>query len=155
MRSTCLGGSGSRCSFSFRDRAMTPTLSGAMRGPPGGVVPRSARRLVTSARAGHDPVSVRGSGRRGGELAAGPVDVLAAGVADRRRDAVGTQALDEVLLDAGAARGPLRAGRRVERNRVDVHPPATPPVELLAEQVGAPTLVVDVADEGVLDGHAT
>ena len=69
-----------------------------------------------------DVVVTGGSGSRGGELPAGAVDVLAARVADRRRDARGPQALDELLLHAGPGRGPLGAGRRVERDRVDVYP---------------------------------
>src|SRR4029079_18728533 len=65
--------------------------------------------------------------------------------------AVRPQPLDELLLDPAARRGPLRARGRVERDRVDVHPPPPAPRELLAEQVGPPGLVVDVADQGVLD----
>ena len=61
------------------------------------------------------------------------------------------QPLDEGALDLGVARGPLRAGCRVERDRVDVHPAAAAAVELGAEQVGPPAVVVDVADQGVLD----
>ena len=88
------------------------------------------------------------------ELAARPVDVLPSRVPDRRRHPMGAQPLDEVLLDAGPARGPLRSGCRVQRDGVDVHPAPSAPVELLPQQVGPPTLVVDVPDQGVLDGHA-
>ena len=73
-----------------------------------------------------------GSRRRGGQLPAGAVDVRPAGVAHRRRDAAGPQPLDELLLDARPRRRPLRAGRRVERDGVDVHPAAAPGDELLA-----------------------
>src|SRR3954453_12613876 len=94
----------------------------------------------------------RGSGGRG-ELAAGSVDLAAPGVAHGHGNAVRAQPLDEGVLDARVARRPLRAGRGVERDRVDVHPPLAAPGELAAEEVGSPLLVVDVADQGVLDAH--
>src|ERR1700722_17451243 len=59
-----------------------------------------------------------GDGR--GQLAARAVDLAAAGVADSHRDAVVGHAADELLLDAGAGGGPLRAWRRVERDQVYV-----------------------------------
>ena len=48
----------------------------------------------------------------------------------------------------GPRRGPLRAGRRVERDQVDVR---EPPGQQRAQQVGPPGLVVDVPDQRVLD----
>ena len=48
----------------------------------------------------------------------------------------------------------IGAGRRVERDRVHVHPAAAAGVELLGEQVGAPGVVVHVLDERVLDRDA-
>ena len=68
------------------------------------------------------------------------------------RDAARPQRRDERPLDLRSLARPLRAGRRVQRDRVDVHPAPAPGVEQLAEQVGAPGVVVDVADERVLDG---
>src|SRR5690606_36334265 len=90
-----------------------------------------------------------GSVLGGGELAAGTVDLLAPGVAHGDRDAVRLQAADELPLVLGPGGGPLRPGGGVERDQVDVHQVA---LEQAAEQVGAPGLVVDVADERVLDG---
>ena len=51
----------------------------------------------------------------------------------------------------GPRRGPLRAGRRVERDQVDVR---EPPGQQRTQQVGPPGLVVDVLDQGVLDRDA-
>ena len=82
------------------------------------------------------------------ELAAGAVDVLAAGVAHRRRDAGGAQPGDELALGRQRAGVPLAARRRVQRDQVDVR---ELPGQQLAEQVGALGLVVDVADQRVLD----
>src|SRR5690606_25559143 len=93
----------------------------------------------------------RASGRDRGELPAGAVDLRPARVADRGGDAVGAQPPDELPLDLGPRGGPLRPRGRVERDRVDVYPAATPGEELLGQQVGPPGVVVDVPDEGVLD----
>src|SRR4051794_8753895 len=91
-----------------------------------------------------------GSGVVGGQLTARTVDLAAAGVAHRGGDALGLQPADELALVAWVARGPLRAGRRVERDQVDVHPaPVAVGVQHVAEQVGAPRLVVDAPHHGV------
>src|SRR3954447_23362382 len=92
---------------------------------------------------------MRGSGGCG-QLAAGSVDLAAAGVAHGHGNAVRAQPLDEGVLDARVARRPLRAGRGVERDRVDVHPPLAAPGELAPEEVRAPLLVVDVRVWGVI-----
>ena len=60
-------------------------------------------------------------------------------------------AADELALRGGPRRGPLRPRRRVERDQVDV---GEPPGQQRAQQVGPPGLVVDVPDQGVLDGDA-
>src|SRR5690606_1390619 len=86
-----------------------------------------------------------------GQLAAGPVDVAAPSIPHGRRDPSSAQPCHELRLHVGVARGPDRARGRVERDRVDVHPAATALVELLAEEVGAPAVVVHVLDERVLD----
>ena len=92
----------------------------------------------------------------GGQLAAGAVDLAAAGVADRRRHALGLEATHELPLVGGVGGGPLRARRGVERDQVRVHPaPVTVGVEDVAEQVGPPGLVVDPAHHGVLDRDPT
>ena len=88
--------------------------------------------------------SGRQSGGRGGELAAGTVDIGAARVPDSGRYAVCPQPLDELLLDPGPRGRPLRARGRVERDGVDVDPTAAAGVELLPQQIRAPRLVVDV-----------
>ena len=63
-----------------------------------------------------------------------------------------SSAAHERALVAGSRRRPLRPRRGVERDQVDVHPAPAARVEQVAEQVGAPRLVVDVADQRVLDG---
>src|SRR6185437_1210688 len=88
---------------------------------------------------------------RGGQLAAGAVDLAAAGVAHGHRDAVVSHAADELLLHAGPGGGPLRAGGRVERDQVHVR---EMPGQQAAQEVGAPRLVVDVPDQRVLDRDA-
>src|SRR4051794_12886704 len=85
---------------------------------------------------------------RGGQLTAGAVDLAAPGVPHRDRDAVPLQAADELALRLGSRRGPLRAGRGVERDQVDVHEVTR---QQRAEQVRPPGLVVDVPDQRVLD----
>ena len=72
--------------------------------------------------------------RRGRELAAGAVDVLAAGVADRRRHAGGAQPGDELALRRQRAGVPDAARRRVERDQVHVR---QLPGQQRAEPVGA------------------
>src|SRR5205809_114116 len=67
----------------------------------------------------------------GGELAAGSVDVLATGVTNGGGDPGGAQTFDELLLHPGSGRRPLRAGGRVERDRVDVNPAAAAGIELV------------------------
>ena len=108
--------------------------------------------------AGRVLVSAARLGRRrwlpaGGELPAGAVDLAAAGVADRRRRRRAPRSRpDELALDrAGRDAVHFEPGRRVQRDQVDVHPAAAARLSSSAEQVGAPGLVVDVADQRVLD----
>ena len=73
----------------------------------------------------------------GGQLAAGAVDLPSPGVAHGHRHALGPQPADELVLVAAAGRRPPRAGRRVERDEVDVHPaPVAPAAQHLGQQVG-------------------
>src|SRR5690349_10186505 len=91
----------------------------------------------------------------GGELTAGPVDVAAAGVADRRRDALGLEPADELALVVRVRRGPHRTRSRIQRDEVHMDPAtalrAAARQQLLAEHVRSPRLVVDAAHHGVLD----
>src|SRR5699024_9778053 len=90
-----------------------------------------------------------------GELATGAVDVRAAGVADGRGEPVVAQGLHEDLLHAGTRGGPLRALDGVQRDGVDVHPVGTAlGDQAVGEQLGPVLLVVDVADQRVLDADA-
>jgi hypothetical protein len=67
----------------------------------------------------------------------------------------GLHAAHELVLHRPRGGVPLAARRRVERDEVDVHAvPADPLREELPEQVGPPRVVVDVADQRVLDGDA-
>src|SRR5690606_41027327 len=63
-------------------------------------------------------------GRRG-QLAAGSVDLPASSVAHRHRNPVGLQSPDEFAFVTGPGCGPLGAGRRVQRDRLDVYEVAT------------------------------
>ena len=63
-------------------------------------------------------------------------------------------AAHELLLDRLRAGIPLAARCRVQRDQVHVHERAERLVQLLAEQVRAPRLIVDVADQRVLDRDA-
>ena len=69
-----------------------------------------------------EPLNPTVSGLGRGELAAGAVDLAAAGVADGGRDAARLEAAYELALVGRVGGGPLRAGRGVERDQVDVHP---------------------------------
>jgi hypothetical protein len=75
-------------------------------------------------------------------LPAGPVDLPATRVAHGDRDPALLQPPDELALDALRRRIPLRARRRVERDEVDVDEAGG---EQVAEEVGPPGLVVDIA----------
>src|SRR5829696_1911897 len=81
--------------------------------------------------------------RRGGELAAGPFDLPAAGIAYGHRHPLGLQPADELVLVLASGGGPAGPGRRVHRDQVDVDPaPVAPPAQYLGQQVGAERLVV-------------
>src|SRR5688500_12006975 len=113
---------------------------------------RRPQRIVVSTRPTREQ---RASGFGRGQLAAGSVDLAAAGVADRRRDALGLETPDELALVLGVRGGPLGSRRRVERDQVDVHPaPVSVGVEHVSQQVGTRGLVVDAAHHGVLDRDA-
>src|ERR1700742_4900535 len=86
----------------------------------------------------------------GGQLAAGAVDLPAAGVPHGDRHAVGLEPGHELVLILGPGRGPPGPPGRVERDQVDVGQVAG---QQVAEQVRPPGLVVDVADQRVLDGN--
>src|SRR4051794_6363468 len=106
------------------------------------------------------PVSASPTGSQGsdldrGELAAGAVDVTAAGVADGGRDTARLEPADELALVGRVGSGPFRAGGGIEWDQVDVHPaPVAASEQHVGEQVGAPRLVVDAAHHGVLDRDA-
>ena len=68
---------------------------------------------------------------------------------------MGTQTLHKVLLNALTGCRPLRTRGRVQRNRVHVHPTATALSQLLTEQIRTPALIVNIANQCVLNGDAT
>ena len=101
-----------------------------------------------------DLAEVLGLPQVAGELAAGGGDLLAAGVAHGAGHPRRLHPAHELVLHRRGRGVPLAARRRVERDQVDVHPlGADLLAQHLAEQVGAPRLVVDVADQRVLDRH--
>src|ERR671915_439638 len=65
--------------------------------------------------------SVPGGGGRGGELAAGTVDLASPGVAYGHRNAVRLQPADELALVGRPRCRPLRTRRRVQRDEIDVY----------------------------------
>ena len=67
---------------------------------------------------------------------------------------MGTQTLHKVLLHALTGCRPLRARSRIQRNRVHVYPAATALRQLLAQQIRTPTLIVNIANQRVLNGNA-
>src|SRR5690606_19803620 len=91
---------------------------------------------------------------RGDELAARSVDLLASRITQCRRNSSSVQPIDELARNTGLATGPDRTRRRIERDGIDVHPPLAACVELLGEQICAPTVVVHIFDEGVLNRDA-
>ena len=100
------------------------------------------------------PAPARGASHAsasGGELPAGACDLAAAGVAHGRRHAGGTQPAYELALAGRGARRPDAAGRRVQRDQVDVGERAA---QQVAEGVGAGRVVVDVVDERVFDASS-
>ena len=129
---SCASASGQRLGVAHASSASAPSWHGRLQ------LRRGQRRRVGTP-------SVRSAG---GELAAGAVDVLTAGVADRRRHPGGAQPGDELPLGRQRAGVPLAARRGVERDQVDVGELAG---QQLAEEVGPEGLVVDVADQRVLD----
>src|ERR1051326_5507017 len=90
--------------------------------------------------------------RSSGELAAGGGDLAATGVADRAGDPGRTHPGHELFLHRQRAGVPFAAGSGVERDEVHVHQGPEPFPEQAPEQVGPPGLVVDLADQRVLDG---
>src|SRR5450631_3611735 len=97
------------------------------------------------------PVTASNSGGRRRQLTTRAVDVRASGVTHGGRHAEGAQPAHELMLDARVRCGPPGARRRVQRDRVDMDPPSTASVELGAQQVSTPALVVHAPDQGVLD----
>src|ERR1700722_18950670 len=114
------------------DRSLAPVVMGMV-----GAGLGEGEEVGAGAAGGADGAA--GDGR--GELAAGAVDLASPGVPDRDRDPMIGDPADELLLDAGPRRRPLRAGGGVERDQVDVH---QVPRQQLAEAAGPPSLVVDV-----------
>src|SRR6059058_3432764 len=121
-------------------------------GPPETVRAAGRPRLRGSAPARRDLHGRVDVGAAGRELAAGAVDLAAAGVAHRDGDAADLEATDELVLVATARGRPPRARGRVQRDEVHVHPaPRATPPQHLGELLGPLRLVVHVADEDVLD----
>ena len=77
-----------------------------------------------------------------GELAAGSGDLVALRVPHRARYALRDHATDELVLALLRRGVPLRPGGRVQRDQVDVDLGAQCRVQLLAQEVGAPRLVI-------------
>ena len=67
---------------------------------------------------------------------------------------MGTQTLHKVLLNALTGCRPLRTRGRVQRNRVHVHPTTAALRQLLTEQIRTPALIVNIANQRVLNGDA-
>jgi hypothetical protein len=89
----------------------------------------------------------------GGELAAGGGDLAAAGVADGARHPASVDPANELSLHRLRGGVPPRARSGVERDDVDMDQVVEVLAETFREQVGTPRLVIDVADQGVLDGN--
>src|SRR5665647_2102442 len=117
--------------------------------------PSRGERCVMDAKRRYAVMHPSRSGGRGRQLTAGAVDVRATGVAHGRRHSARPQPAHELALDTRLRGCPLRARSGVQRNRVDVHPTPPSSVELVAEKVSTPPLVIHVADQGVLDADPT
>src|SRR5690606_14480873 len=77
-------------------------------------------------------------------LATGGGDRLTSGVTDGTRHALGVHPAYELLLHRLRAGIPLATRRRIQRDDVDVHPRTERLVQLGAEHVRPPRLIVDV-----------
>ena len=97
--------------------------------------------------------SPRGRSGLSRQLPTGGGDFAAARVTHRARHATLAHPPDELSFGGLGAGVPLAARRRVQRNEVDVHERTQRAVQALAEQVGAPRLVVDVTDQRVFDRY--
>src|SRR6218665_883190 len=80
------------------------------------------------------------------ELPTGPVNITAAGIADGGGHAGNLKATHELALHSRLRHTPHGAP-----NGVDVHPTAATIVEFCGEEIGAPSMVIHVFDEGVLN----
>src|SRR5690606_35059861 len=104
----------------------------------------------------HDPPgtgarTAPGESALSGQLATSGGDLLPPGVPDGARHSRRPDPPDELALHRLGAGVPLAAGSGVERDQVHVRELPQVLVQQLAQQISAPRLVVDVADQRVLD----
>lgn len=89
----------------------------------------------------------------GGELAAGGGDLLPLGVTHGTRNPLCDHAAHELILTLLGRSIPLRARRWIKRNEVNVYLRTERLVQLLAQKIRAPALIIDITDERILDGY--
>jgi len=91
----------------------------------------------------------------GSQLPTGSSDFTPTRVPHRAGDPALPNPLHELPLGRLGTGIPLAPGRRVERNEVDVHQRPEGSMEALAQEIGTPRLVVDVADQCIFDGDSS
>jgi hypothetical protein len=91
-----------------------------------------------------------------GELSARAIDLSTSRVTHCDGYISGLESADELVFVAASRSGQHRARRRIHRDEIHVHPtPVAPAGQHLSKPLGAGGLIIDIANQDVLDRDST